>query len=76
MLSEDCDNIRQEKSLEQKHQLDRLEGDVLADEMQPNNKSLGGGAEHQQFDSHGIERLEQDLHANISHGNHRDISHG
>ena len=41
--------------------------DVLADDNQPTNKSLSG--------HHGIERLDQDLHGNMSHGN-RDISHG
>ena len=33
------------------------------------------GAENHHFESNVIERLDQDVHGNISHGN-RDISHG
>ena len=42
MLSDDTDNLRQEKSLEQKHKLDRLDDGGLADDTQPQNKSLSG----------------------------------
>ena len=62
MLGHDADNnLRQEKSLEQKHKLDRLEMDGLADDIQPNNKSLTGAENH---------HFESNVHGN------RDISHG
>ena len=49
--------------------------DGLAEDSQPNNKSLTG-AENHHFESNVIiGRLDQDVHGNISHGN-RDISHG
>ena len=52
--------------------MDRLDIDGLADDNQPNNKSLSGA--EAQFESNVIERL--DHHdGNMSHGN-RDISHG
>ena len=54
--------------------MDRLDIDGLADDTQPNNKSLSGV--DAQFESNVIERLDQhDVHGNMSHGN-RDISHG
>lgn len=69
-----ADGLRQEKSLEQKLKMDRLDIDGLADDSQPNNKSLSGA--DAQFESNVIERLDHhDVHANMSHGN-RDISHG
>lgn len=72
MLGDEADNLRQEKSLEQKHQLDRLDMDVLVDDTQPNNKSLTGPESSRQFDPHGIDH---EMVGNSSHGN-RNLSHG
>ena len=52
--------------------MDRLDIDGLADDNQPNNKSLSGA--DGQFESNVIERIDHN-DGNMSHGN-RDISHG
>ena len=63
-------NLRQEKSLEQKLNMDRLDVDGIEVGESPKNKSLTG--HENQFAAHG---LDPDVHGNMSHEN-RDISHG
>jgi len=55
LVGDQTDNFRQEKSLEQKLKMDRLEVDELAEGNSPKNKSLTGP--ENRYDSHGIERL-------------------